>query len=71
MGFWMIFLCLLVGVFIGFEFGKYVMSRKVRDILDGVSRELQKTADELKRKKEQAEEKSKYEKERMQNEQGD
>ena len=55
MNFWIIFLCLVIGAVVGFEFGKYMVSKRVHDMLDKLGKELQKTADELKKKKELAE----------------
>lgn len=55
MNFWIIFLCLVIGAVVGFEFGKYMVSKRVHDTLDNVAKEFQKLSDDLKKKKEQEE----------------
>lgn len=50
MNFWMIFLCLLIGALIGYEFGKYTVSKKIHGILSGVADDLKKTAENMKTK---------------------
>lgn len=61
MSFWVIFLCLLIGTVIGFEFGKYTVSKKVHVILDQFGNELKKAAAELEKKAEEARRKKEQE----------
>lgn len=49
MNFWIIFLCLLIGAVIGYEFGKYTVSKKIHGILSGVADDLKKTAENMKK----------------------
>ena len=50
MNFWMIFLCLLIGCVIGYEFGRYTVSKKIHGILSGVADELKETAEKMKKR---------------------
>lgn len=53
MSFWMIFLCLLIGTVVGYEFGKYTVTKRVRVYLDDAIRNLKITAENLQKKKAQ------------------
>ena len=61
MSFWVIFLCLLIGTVVGFEFGKYTVSRKVHVILDQFGNDLKKAAAELEKRAEEAKRKKEQE----------
>ena len=50
MNFWIIFLCLLIGCIIGYEFGRYTISKKIHGILSIVADDLKKTAENMKKK---------------------
>ena len=52
MNFGMILLCLLIGCVIGFEFGKYIVGKKVGQMLTNVAENLKKEAAEAQKKKE-------------------
>lgn len=52
MNFWWIFLCLLIGTVIGYEFGKYTVTKRVRVYLDDAIKNLKITAENLQKKKE-------------------
>lgn len=65
MNFGMIFLCLLIGCIIGFEAGKYVVTRKVSEFMNGVADQLRKTADVMKKKAEDEEAAKKERREKL------
>ena len=54
MNFWMIFLCLAIGALVGYEFGKYTVSRRVREALDKTIDDLKITLEAMKKKQEEA-----------------
>lgn len=47
MSFWVIFLCLLIGAVIGFEFGRYTAIRKVKDTLSAISDGIKETTEKM------------------------
>ena len=51
MNFGMIFLCLLFGGIIGFEVGKYTMSKKINDILKTFADTIKKETEEAQKKR--------------------
>lgn len=57
MNFWIIFLCLLIGCLIGFEFGKYVTSKKVGEIMKVFADNLKREAETAQQKREMAQKK--------------
>ena len=49
MNFWLIFLCLLIGAVIGFEFGRYTVASKVKALIGTLADEMKKAAEDLKK----------------------
>lgn len=47
MNFWMIFLCLLFGAIMGFEFGKYTESRRIKEAMKGISEGVKEAAEKM------------------------
>ena len=47
MNFWMIFLCLLFGAIAGFEFGKYMESRRIREVMKSLSEGMKEAAEKM------------------------
>ena len=47
MNFWVIFLCLLFGAVIGFEFGKYTESRRIREAMKSLSEGMKEAAEKM------------------------
>lgn len=53
MNFWIIFLCLVVGCVIGYEFGKYTVANKLKSILDEIGENLKREVEKQKADQEQ------------------
>jgi len=51
MNFGMILLCLLIGCVIGFEFGKYIMGKKIAELLSKTAENMKKEAEEAQKKR--------------------
>ena len=51
-----IFVCLLIGAIIGFEAGKYVMGRKVSEMISAFADQLKNAAEDIKKKAQEEEE---------------
>jgi len=49
MNFWIIFLSLLVGALLGYEFGKWVVSQKMKELLNNMAEYAKKAAEDLKK----------------------
>ena len=57
MNFGVIFICLLIGAVIGFEAGKYMVSKKVSELIKSLAGSLKKDAEEAQKKWQEADEK--------------
>ena len=57
MNFWIIFLSLMIGAVVGFEFGKYIMSKRLSEMLKEFGEALKAKAEEAKKKQAETKEK--------------
>jgi ribosomal protein L16 Arg81 hydroxylase len=55
MNFWSIFLCLAIGALVGYQFGKYMTTKRVKEHLDDAIHNLRIAAENLQKRKEQEE----------------
>lgn len=53
--FWVIFLALIIGTFIGYQIGMTKARRKVHEFVDGMSKALDSVAEEIKKKQKEEE----------------
>ena len=60
MSFWIIFLCLVIGAMVGFEFGKTAENRRIREAMNSISEGMREAAEKIQKMSEKQKEQANH-----------